>query len=436
MGKKRQKRMLTFQIGLLAINVVVVMFISIFIYFTTQQILHNYDARDFLDGVVAIPWRPYDKIWQCMLLLLILIISFAIREFVFPNNNKVVIATLACDMIAIMGILYVQGFNYNGILLLVFANIIFNMKSGKGRFFFIAVAVVSFLLADNDMLNVNYRFYSLDVYFHYYNSSIQQNLFGLYRILESLNIIIFVSSCMTVITEQNNTIDEVNALYAQLEQANSQLHEYAAMSEKVAETRERNRLAREIHDTIGHVLTGISAGLDACVALIDVSPEKTKQQLEVISNVTREGIKEVRRSVNELRPDALERFSLEYAIQKMISDMTSVSDCKVYFASEVSNMKFDEDEEMAIYRVIQESITNAIRHGEADKIWIAMKHQESEILLQIRDNGKGCDHIKSGFGTRHIKERIGMLGGKVTFDGSKGFLVEARIPIRWGETYD
>ena len=125
MGKKRQKRMLTFQIGLLAINVVVVMFISIFIYFTTQQILHNYDARDFLDGVVAIPWRPYDKIWQCMLLLLILIISFAIREFVFPNNNKVVIATLACDMIAIMGILYVQGFNYNGILLLVFANIVF-----------------------------------------------------------------------------------------------------------------------------------------------------------------------------------------------------------------------------------------------------------------------------------------------------------------------
>ena len=119
--------MLTFQIGLLAINVVVVMFISIFIYFTTQQILHNYDARDFLDGVVAIPWRPYDKIWQCMLLLLILIISFAIREFVFPNNNKVVIATLACDMIAIMGILYVQGFNYNGILLLVFANIIGNI---------------------------------------------------------------------------------------------------------------------------------------------------------------------------------------------------------------------------------------------------------------------------------------------------------------------
>ena len=102
----------------------------------------------------------------------------------------------------------------------------------------------------------------------------------------------------------------------------------------------------------------------------------------------------------------------------------------------VANLKFDEDEEMAIYRVIQESMTNAIRHGKADKIWITIKKDSSDVILQIRDNGIGCKEIKSGFGTRHIKERIGMLGGKVTFDGNKGFTVEARIPIRWGETYD
>lgn len=436
MKKKKQKRMLTFQVGLLAINVIVVMFISIFIYVTTRTILYNYDARKFLDGVVAIPWRPFDKIWQCALLLLVLVVSFVIREFVLPENNRVIITSLACDMAAIFGILFLQNFNYNGILLLVFANIIFNLKSGKGRFFFIILAIISFLLADNEMLNVNYHFYSIDAYIHYYNSGTQQYLFGLYRILESLNIILFVSCCMHVITEQKNTIDEVNTLYAQLEQANEQLHEYASMTEKVTETRERNRLAREIHDSIGHVLTGISAGLDACIALIDIAPEKTKEQLEVISNVTREGIKEVRRSVNELRPDALERFSLEFAIQKMISDMTSASEQKIYFASEVSNLKFDEDEEMAIYRVIQEGITNAIRHGKADKIWIVIKKEQSDIVLQIRDNGTGCENIKSGFGTRHIKERIGMLGGKVTFDGSNGFVIDARIPIRWGETYD
>ena len=165
-------------------------------------------------------------------------------------------------------------------------------------------------------MNVNSRLYELDDYFHYYDAGVQQWLLGLYKVLESLNIILFVGCCMQVITEQNRTIREVNELYAELERANEQLLEYASMSEKVAETRERNRLAREIHDTIGHVLTGIAAGLDACTALIDVSPDKTKQQLAAISNVAREGIKDVRRSVSELRPDSLERFSLEYAIQK------------------------------------------------------------------------------------------------------------------------
>ena len=99
-------------------------------------------------------------------------------------------------------------------------------------------------------------------------------------------------------------------------------------------------------------------------------------------------------------------------------------------------LKFDEDEEMAIYRVIQESITNAVRHGEATTIWITIKRQNSVLQLQIRDNGKGCKEIKNGFGTKHIRERIGMLGGTVAFDGSHGFVVNAEIPIRWGETYD
>ena len=208
------------------------------------------------------------------------------------------------------------------------------------------------------------------------------------------------------------------------------------MSEKMAETRERNRLAREIHDTLGHTLTGIAAGIDACIATVDVAPETTKKQLELISNVTRDGIKEIRRSVSELRPDALERFSLDYAISKMVADMNAVSGARVYFNCQVKNLKFDEDEENAIYRVIQEGITNAIRHGKAEKIWITINREDSDILLQIKDNGVGSKEIKSGFGTKHMKERIGMLGGTVTFDGSSGFTVNARIPIRWGENYD
>ena len=120
----------------------------------------------------------------------------------------------------------------------------------------------------------------------------------------------------------------------------------------------------------------------------------------------------------------------------MVSDMNAVSGARVYFDCQVKNLKFDEDEENAIYRVIQEGITNALRHGHASQIWITIKKEDTDILLQIKDNGIGCREIKSGFGTKHMKERIKMLSGVVTFDGSGGFTVNARIPIRWGETYD
>ena len=246
----------------------------------------------------------------------------------------------------------------------------------------------------------------------------------------------FVVYCVNIINQQQGNLDEIHALNEQLQDVNEQLQEYSVMAEKMAETRERNRLAREIHDTLGHTLTGIAAGIDACLATIGTSPRQTKDQLELISKVTRDGIKEIRRSVSQLRPDALERFSLEYAISKMVSDMNAVSGARVYFDCQVKNLKFDEDEENAIYRVIQEGITNALRHGHASQIWITIKKEDTDILLQIRDNGIGCKEIKSGFGTKHMKERIKMLSGVVTFDGSDGFTVNARIPIRWEETYD
>lgn len=83
--------------------------------------------------------------------------------------------------------------------------------------------------------------------------------------------------------------DELNQVNSKLQEANLQLERYARESEKMAETRERNRLAREIHDTLGHTLTGIIAGLDACVAIMDIAPEATKMQLQAITDVARPG---------------------------------------------------------------------------------------------------------------------------------------------------
>lgn len=436
MNDRKDRYVTLFQGAMLALNFAAVALICIFIYVTTRKILAHYDARTFLDGVVTIPENPTTNLIICMMLMGILIVTFAVRQFYVEPPNRWVVFTLILDMLICSGVIYQLDFNYNGLLLLVFANVIAYVKDGKMKLFFVVLAIVGYLVADYELLSIYMPLYNIDDYIRYYSSNSQQYLFSVYNVILSLNIILFIVYCVYVINAQRGTIEEVNLLYRELRTANEQLKEYADMAERMAQTRERNRLAREIHDTLGHTLTGIATGLDACLALMDVSPEQTKKQLELLSKVSREGIKDIRRSVNELRPDSLERLSLEVAIRKMVTDMSQASDVQIFFETDEKHLKFDEDEENAIYRVIQESITNAVRHGKAKRIWITLKRIDGEIILVIRDDGIGCEEIKNGFGTKHIKERIEMLRGTVTFDGQHGFTVTARIPIRWGETYD
>lgn len=430
------KRINILQTGIFILNIIAVMGISVFIDRTIKVIRRSYAARKFLDGIQAIVWNPSRNIGLCAALLFLLGVSMFVRNKLFPSNSKVILLSLVADFSICFTIIILLNFNYNGILLLVFSNVILYVKNGKARYILAAVAIASFILADYELLSISYRLYSIQDYIAYYSVSVRQRLLSVYNILVSLNVILFVVYCMNIISEQQGDLDEINALNEQLQGMNEQLKEYTVMAEKMAGTRERNRLAREIHDTLGHTLTGIAAGIDACQATAGTNPEQTKRQLELISKVTRDGIREIRRSVSELRPDALERLSLEYAINQMVAEMNAISDIKVCFDCQVKNLKFDEDEENTIYRIVQEGITNALRHGHAGAIWISVKREGPDLVLQIRDNGIGCRDMKSGFGTKHMKERIKMLNGFVTFDGSDGFTVNARIPIRWGETYD
>ena len=439
----QNKKFSYLKISMISINFLAVSFITLLIYITTKNICDQFIAREYLNSVSAIPWSPLRNIIVTLLLLCVMTLSYIVREFIYPNNNKVMYITLFIDLLISFVIIYFLNFNYNGILFLVIANVITYTKGTRGRYFLMLLSVAAILIADYELISINFNMYSINDYISFYDSATQQSLMAGYNTIISVNMILFIIYCISVIQNQRGTIDEVNTLYEKLSKANEdlqaaneQLKEYSKITEKMGETRERNRLAREIHDTLGHTLTGILAGLDACLTTIDIAPQETKKQLEMIAEVTRQGIKDVRRSVNKLRPDALERLNLESAIRKMILDIESMSNTHVTFESKVANLKFDTDEEDTIYRVIQESLTNAIRHGKATRIWVYIESDNGEIVLTIKDNGVGCKDMKKGFGTRHIVERIQMLKGSVEFDGSDGFTVIARIPIRWGEEYD
>lgn len=279
MKKETVKREnMVFRTALLTINVIVILFIVVFIYITTEKIRIDYNARDFLGSVTAIPWNPMQNILRCGVLLLVLLLSFGLREFAFRGNVKIIGCSLGLDVVVGYLLIYYLDFNYTGILLMISANILFYLQDRKEAYLLIAVTVGGYLLAGHDLMDIRSGLYSLIDYIQYFDLPTQQLCLIFYNALNSLNIVLFAVYCIYVISRQRETIKEVNTLYDELENVNAQLQEYAQMVEKMTQTRERNRLAREIHDTIGHVLTEIVMGLDACLTIVDISPEKTKHQ--------------------------------------------------------------------------------------------------------------------------------------------------------------
>lgn len=416
-----------------------------FIWLTTGYILDYHGAREFLSVTESIPRGTLSCVLQVTAGMLLLGLTYQIRVNQTREQDWVILATLGADFLIGLWVIMLLDFNYNGVLLWVFANILIYVRKNRYWPAIIALGIISYVGTGYEMVSVRMRLFNIDDYIQVYSSSAQTYLFAAWNFLEILSIVCFVGCCLGIIANREEKLEQTNELYRQLAEANEnlklaneELSEIMEEKAKMAEVRERNRIAREIHDTMGHTLTGIAAGIDACIALSDSSPELVKQQLKILSDVSRKGLSDVRHSVNELRPDSLEHLNLEAAIRQMVDNMKQVSGTKISFTCQVPVLKFDEDEENVIYRIIQESITNSIRHGHASEIRILIERGQwdSVLHLSISDNGKGCEHMKEGFGIRHIRERVRMLNGEVTFTNDNGFRVDAEIPIRWGEEYD
>lgn len=306
-------------------------------------------------------------------------------------------------------------------------------RGGNQKLMFGLSVVILSTVLDFDLVGERFFMISWDMFLAVFETDMQAVLKSIRSILVSTNLVLFIWYTALLIQEEYRERERIQSLNGQLELANRKLKSYAIEAEKNAEVRERNRLAREIHDTLGHALTGIIAGLDAAVMMMDIAPDSAKKQLEKVSEVAREGMTDVRRSMNSLRPDALEKLELEDAIRKMLKDMGETAKVEIVFDNQVHPLNFHEDEEEVIYRVIQEATTNAIRHGKASYIKIGISKVDQWLTIAVKDNGCGCSEVKPGFGLKHMRERLAMLNGTLECSSESGFLVAANIPIRWGE---
>lgn len=426
------------------INFTIIVFISEIMTITLYKISSGFMARDFLDQITVIPWKPQNITIISIGAYIILISLIILKKKYIDSLKKWQIAVLLlCEIFLSVAIMTALNMSYNGIMLFIMADLVTNTKDKNNKIIFLVLMIIIYILSVYDFISLKIRMVSFESFLFYYNANMRSYLMELRSILSTINIIVFIVYMIVLIQDQMRENEKITSLNKKLNLANEklevmnvQLKDYAVKIESMAETRERNRLAREIHDTLGHALTGISVGIDACLTTIDISTEVTKKQLNVIADVARQAIKDVRRSVKKLRPDALESSGLEDALNNMISQISKVTKTEVFFNANIKSLKFGHDEEDTIYRIVQEGITNAIRHGQATEIYINMVRRDKQLNITIRDNGKGCANITKGFGLRHIEERVKLLNGTLEYDGSDSFLITVNIPIRWGDGID
>lgn len=178
-------------------------------------------------------------------------------------------------------------------------------------------------------------------------------------------------------------------------------------------------------------------GADAGLALFDAAPQEAKKRIEVVAQSARDGLNDVRRSIKALRPDALEKAGLAEALETMIQNFQASTSAQVRYEQLAGPLVFAQDEEDTLYRVIQEGMTNAVRHGHALEIQIRLTRQDDLLTVDIRDDGLGCDKVEAGFGLRHMKERLDLLGGSLTCGdraeleaGQRGFYLIVSLPVR------
>lgn len=208
-----------------------------------------------------------------------------------------------------------------------------------------------------------------------------------------------------------------------------------------AQTEERNRLAREIHDTIAQDFSAIAFQLEAADAMLDqhAEPQRVRRSIAAALNLTRKGLDETRRSVLDLRAAPLEGGTLAEALAALAISADTSQDPAVSFIDASDARPLPTSVELGLYRIAQEAIRNAFRHAAASRIVVRLEADTDSVRLAVEDDGRGVDldvdldaHSDGRFGLVGMRERVRLLGGRFEIEGTSGHgtRITAEVPLR------
>jgi len=232
---------------------------------------------------------------------------------------------------------------------------------------------------------------------------------------------------------QQKELVRLNQAVLKLTHANTGFQKYANLIERKSIVDERHRITSEIHDSIGHTMTNIIMMVEAAIHLSNSESSKLREILSKTRQQAQKGHNEIRSALRLLRNrQPAEEKGLK-AIVRLINTFEEATGVRV--ETEYGNVpdSLNEDLEMVVYHLVQETMTNSLRHGKATQIKIYFWRNDSNIIINVVDNGRSdsVDGLQEGIGLSGIRENIEKWGGKVVFfNGTDGFTVNAELPYR------
>jgi signal transduction histidine kinase len=219
--------------------------------------------------------------------------------------------------------------------------------------------------------------------------------------------------------------------YELIEQQNKALEQYAMEVEKLALLEERNRMARDLHDSIGHHFTSVTVGLDAVSYMIESHPQMAAEKVRKLAEVARTGLTEVRRTIHQIAPTD-DHLPLSKQLEQLVEEFGLHTDTKVSFQMKGHEPEISPHIKLTLVRCVQECMTNAKRHGEATVLTVNVIYGDEGIELCVFNNGRKMNTDHYGFGLTSMKNRLEELNGELVINNGEreGMMVSCTIPVR------
>jgi len=375
--------------------------------------------------------------WFCILKILILSILFILAAY-FENAQQQ-------RLFALISVF----------LLLIANNILKYFLNEKRRFYFVLFAVdlaLIYILETNSRLLINYLLHSFYIiilfeaavtleikhgiiigiadvlvsmvkfiyltYFRFNLSSISQMVFFF-----TISILILIVAIFAQHNRQEK--EKKDMLYRELLDAHKKLKEYTDEVQRLSAVEERNRIARDIHDNLGHSMTALIMQLQMAEHYLMTDSPKAQELIADSVKAAKDNLSGIREVVETLRgagQSSSPAAAFREVAEKFSESTGTAIDLKIEGTMPDNQKIFN-----AIYHILQEAMTNAVRHGKASEISAEINYFDDVVRFVIRDNGRGTDNIAEGYGMRGIRERVKELSGDVEFKSENGFIVSGYL---------